>query len=290
VLPHPALPNRNRKVYLLAWLDDYSRMVYGQFYYEEKGPRLEDCLKRAILRYGIPQQIYVDNGAIYSSRHLQRVCAKLTIRLTHSKPYRPQGRGKIEKLFRFVDQSFVPEAQALIDRGDLRTVEQLNELFWAWLDVAYLNRMHGVTKQTPKERFEQDTEPLRRIDPVALQEVFLWEEHRHVDKTHCFSLHGNTYEVDPALARQRVLLRFDPYDLTQIQVWHADRRYADATPFRLRNPRHRGVEPAEVPVVTVGLNYLELAQQEHAAAKQRETGRMSYARFLKEDRRDGRAH
>lgn len=69
-LPHPELPGRSRKVYLLAWIDDYSRNVYGQFYFEEKGPRLEDCLKRAIRRYGIPQQIYVDNGAICASRIL----------------------------------------------------------------------------------------------------------------------------------------------------------------------------------------------------------------------------
>lgn len=290
VLPHPALPNRNRKVYLLAWMDDYSRMVYGQFYYEEKGPRLEDCLKRAVLRYGIPQQIYVDNGAIYSSRHLERVCAKLTIRLTHSKPYRPQGRGKIEKLFRFVDQSFLPEAEELIRKGELRTLEQLNELFWAWLDVVYLNRVHGVTKQTPRERFEQDTEPLRRIDPVALREVFLWEEERTVDKTHCFSLHGNTYEVDPALARRRVLLRFDPYDLTQIQVWHEGKQYPDAVPFRFRKSRHPGVEQPQDAVAVEGLNYLNLARQEHAASKQAEVGRMSYARFVKADRRANDAH
>lgn len=288
-LPHPALPNRSRKVYLLAWIDDYSRMLYGQFYYEEKGPRLEDCLKRAILRYGIPQQIYVDNGAIYSSRHLERVCAKLTIRLTHSKPYRPQGRGKIEKFFRYVDQSFLPEAEALIRKGELRTLEQLNEVFWAWLDVAYLNRVHGVTKQTPRERFELDSEPLRRIDPVALREIFLWEEERTVDKTHCFTLHGNTYEVDPAVTRRRVRLRFDPYDLNQIQVWHEEKRYADAVPFRIRQARHPSVEQPQAPVVE-GLNYLDLARQEHAANKQAEVGRMSYTRFVKTDRRSSNAH
>lgn len=285
-LPHPDLPGRSRKVYLLAWLDDYSRNVYGQFYFEEKGPRLEDCLKRAILRYGIPKQIYVDNGAIYSSKHLERVCAKLTIRLSHSRPYRPMGRGKIEKFFRFVDQSFLPEANALIRSGELRTLDQLNELYWAWLDVAYLNRIHSATKQTPRERFEQDTEPLRRIDPVTLREVFLWEEARTVDKTGCFSLHGNTYEVDAGLARQRVLLRFDPYDLSQIQVWHEEKRHADATPVQLRKHRHKGVEPPSgtTPPAATGLNYLELARQQRAANKQAELGQMTYASLVKPER------
>lgn len=101
----------------------------------------------------------------------------------HSRPYRPQGRGKIEKFFRFVDQSFLPEVQTLTQGGEYLTLDKLNGLFWAWLDVAYLNRAHRATKQTPKERFEQDSEPLRTIDPVALQEAFLWEEERMVDKT-----------------------------------------------------------------------------------------------------------
>lgn len=281
-LPHPTQPDRSRKVYLLAWLDDYSRTVYGQFYFEEKGPRLEDCLKRAILRYGIPKQIYVDNGAIYSSKHLERVCAKLTIRLSHSRPYRPMGRGKIEKYFRFVDQSFLPEAKALIHSGELKTLEQLNELYWAWLDVAYLSRIHSATKQTPRERFEQDTEPLRRIDPVALREVFLWEEERTVDKTGCFSLYGNTYEVETDLSRQRVLLRFDPYDLSQIQVWHQSKRRADAVPVQLRRHRHKGVEStaAVQPPPATGLNYLTLAQQRHTANKHAELGQMTYEHMV----------
>jgi putative transposase len=92
-LPHPTQPGRRRQLHLLAWIDDYSRLVSGQFYWEEQLPRLEDYLKRAILRYGIPQRIYVDNGAIYSSRHLQRICARLRMRLTHSRPYRPRLTG-----------------------------------------------------------------------------------------------------------------------------------------------------------------------------------------------------
>lgn len=289
-LPHPELPGRSRKVYLLAWIDDYSRNLYGQFYFEEKGPRLEDCLKRAILRYGIPQQIYVDNGAIYSSKHLERVCARLSIRLSHSRPYRPMGRGKIEKFFRYVDQSFLPEAEALMRAGELRTLDQLNELFWAWLDVAYLGRIHSATKQTPRDRFEQDTEPLRRIDPIALREVFLWEERRTVDKASCFSLYGNTYEVDASLARQQVCLRFDPYDLSQIQVWYEDQQFADAVPVQLRRHRHKGVEPAEPAPAPTGLNYLTLAKQQHEANKQAELGRMSYANMVAPERGKPRAH
>ncbi|MBM3459301.1 MAG: DDE-type integrase/transposase/recombinase, partial [Armatimonadetes bacterium] len=242
-LPHPGQPGKSRQVYLIAFIDDKSRQVYGQMYLDEKLPRLEDCLKRTILRCGLPRRIYVDNGAIFSTRHLSRICGQLGIRLSHSRPYRPQGRGKVEKFFQYVEKSFRPEARALIDAGSLTTLAQLNEFFWAWLEVAYHNKPHGATKHTPRERFDQDPEPLRRIDPTALREVFLWEEDRTADKTACFSLHSNHYEVEAVLARRKVRVRYDPYDLSQIQVWHEGTRFPDAVPLELRRPRHHAPPP-----------------------------------------------
>lgn len=146
-----------------------------------------------------------------------------------------------------------------------------------------------MTKQTPRERFEQDTEPLRRIDPVALRGALLWEEERSVDKTDCFSLHNNAYEVDSALARRRVVLRYDPYDLGEIQVWYEGKRYADAVPVRLRRQRHKGVEQPEPAPAPTGLNYLTLAKQQHPTNVQTELGWMSFARLVTPDGGDGHA-
>lgn len=131
-------PARKRWPYLVVFLDDYSRVcTHGQFYFEERVPRLEDCLKKAILKFGIPSLTYVDNGAIYSSHHFKRICGRLGTELRHSAPGRPQGRGKQEKFFRFVDLSFVPEAYALIEQGKIQTLTDLNRFFAAWLEIAY---------------------------------------------------------------------------------------------------------------------------------------------------------
>ena len=76
---------------------DYSRaIVHGEFYWDEKLPRLEDALKKAILRHGVPAQFYCNNGSVFSSHHLVRICAKLNIKLSHSRPYKPQGRGNVK--------------------------------------------------------------------------------------------------------------------------------------------------------------------------------------------------
>jgi transposase InsO family protein len=122
-LPDPKAPGKKRKTILLAILDDYSRyVVHAQIYWDEKLPRLEDSLQKAILRHGIPETFYCDNGSAFSAHHLARICGRLGICLTHSKPYRPQGRGKVERLFQFVDASFRPEVQALVDRGEMTTL------------------------------------------------------------------------------------------------------------------------------------------------------------------------
>ena len=89
-LPDPDAPDRRRQVYLLAFLDDYSRLIpHAEFYWQERLPNLEDCLKKAILRCGAPQSLYVDNGSIYVAEQLQRICGELCIEMMHSRPGRP---------------------------------------------------------------------------------------------------------------------------------------------------------------------------------------------------------
>ncbi len=96
-LPHPKLLNKRRLAYLIVFLDDYSRLItHGEFFFEENVLSLEQTLKKAILKHGIPEKLYVDNGAIYASRHLQTICGRLKIHLIHAKPYRPQGKGYVK--------------------------------------------------------------------------------------------------------------------------------------------------------------------------------------------------
>jgi transposase InsO family protein len=228
-LPHPDQPGKKKMAYLVVFMDDYSRyIVGGQFYFEERLPRLEDCFKKALLRHGCPEMIYVDNGAIYSSHHFAKICGRLQTQLKHTRPYRPQGRGKQEKFFRFGDLSFVPEAYDLIEQGKIQTLADLNRFFTAWLEVAYNQKIHNTFKQRPADRYFKCEYPIRRIPPHELAEIFLLEEKRKVDKTGCVSLLGTVYEVEPRLAGETVELRFDPYELSIIQVWKDGVRQKDA--------------------------------------------------------------
>jgi transposase InsO family protein len=284
-LPDPKDPKKRKKAILFAILDDYSRLiVHAQFYWDEKLPRMEDSLKKAILKYGIPIQFYCDNGAAFSSQHLVRICGKLGIQLSHSRPYRPQGRGKIERVFLFIDSSFKPEANEQIEQGRITTLEQLNHALAAWVDGYYHERPHGSTKQPPRLRAAASQRVLRRKTLAELTEIFLWEEARKVDKTGCVSLHGNTYEVDLDLCGQKVQLRYDPFDLALIQVWHESTRFADATVVDLTQSYDRRVQSA-VPVppfeeTADALSFLELAERKRQAVWAEEP--ISYAHERKE--------
>lgn len=200
-------------------------------------------------------------------------CFKKIIILTDNNlrlhPYRPMGRGEVERLFQFVDSSFRPEVQALVDRGELTTLEELNHALRSWLDGYCHQRVHGSTRQTPRERFGASSKPRKRKSLLELNELFLWEEKRTADKTGCIQLAGNTYEVDAELSRKRITLRYDPYNLTSgIQVWLQDKRYADATPVELRRRRKRALEEQ---VQTADpqpeqLSFLDLAEKKRQAA------------------------
>ncbi|MBT9147707.1 MAG: hypothetical protein DDT32_01472 [Syntrophomonadaceae bacterium] len=275
-LPHPVQPGKKKMAYLVVFLDDYSRLVvHGQFYFEERVPRLEDCLKKALLKHGVPSVIFVDNGSIYSSHHFARICARLKTELRHTKPGRPQGRGKQEKFFRFVDISFVPEAYDLIEQGKIQTLDDLNRFFTAWLDVAYHQKVHNTFKQRPLDRYQKCEHPIRHIPPHELAAIFLLEETRKVDKTNCVSLLGTVYELESGFAGQEVQLRFDAYDMSVVQVWKDGKRWEDAQLLKKRSldSEKEPAAPVVTPMPKTGLNYVELAYEKYVTEQKEKAQR-----------------
>jgi putative transposase len=261
-LPDPAAPDRQRQTFLFAFLDDYSRLVpHAQFYWNEQLPRMEDCLKRAILRYGCPLALYVDQGKVYTSKHLDTICATLGMQRILGTPYYPEGRGKIERFFQFVQSDFLPE----LAHSSVTTLHQLNQSLLAWIEVVYHPKLHSETGQAPLERFRQDQAPaIRSVDPQGLRQAFLHRATRRVTKTASFSFRANRYRVPAYLRGQTVNLHYDPFDLTQIEVWFNDAFLQLAQPDRIVTTTHPDVTPDPVPAPAPdsGLDYLALLRAE----------------------------
>jgi putative transposase len=276
-----------RKTYLFAALDDHSRLCVGyRFGFAEDTVRLAAALQPALAARGVPQSVYVDNGSAFVDAWLLRACGKLGIRLVHSTPHRPQGRGKIERFLRGVREQFLVEVgdsttADLAERGltHAAALLQLNALFTAWVESVYHHRVHSETGQTPLARWHEGWQRLGHgpmmASADALTEAFLWSAQRTVTKTATVSLHANTYQVDPALVGRRVELVFSPFDLQRIEVRFRERSYGHAAPFRITrhtHPKARPEIPQPQPAPTTGIAYLHLvadAHQQQIAADER---------------------
>jgi transposase InsO family protein len=216
-LPEQDNPKKKFRTYLLAIIDDATRLVvHAQFYADQKLPILEHGLRKAILRHGAPKSIYVDNGKIFTSTWLQLACAKLNIRHLKARPYNAEAKGKIERFNRTVED-FLAE----LSLQKVQTLEDLNRLFGAWLCEGYNNKPHSALDgKTPADAFASDSAPLRFHNMELLTEAFLHEAERTVDKTGCFNMSGKFYDAGAEWRRKKVTVRFDPFNLEELQLWY----------------------------------------------------------------------
>lgn len=161
-------------VYGFAILDDYSRFCVGFRYFTDA--KLSNgilLLHEAIGKHGVPDKMYTDHGSQFASsgerlNNFELYCAAYGIGITHTKVGRPQGRGKIERYFKTVQNQFITKVRAMIKdtkEGQKYTLEQLNNDLNLYLQNEYNARVHGSTKESPAARFFK--EPLHNLDPLV---------------------------------------------------------------------------------------------------------------------------
>jgi transposase InsO family protein len=212
VMHGPSVPGddrRKRKTYLIAFLDDATRVIpHAAFAFAESTRAFLPVFKQALLRRGLPARLFVDNGANYRSHQFALICAKLGVALIHARPFQPAAKGKIERFFRTCRAQLIAE----LNDQDTASLAALNRRLAVWIEGEYHRQPHrGLDQQTPLERWAQTAEGLRYPDPgMDLDDLFLFEEQRKVQNDRTVSLHGQVYEVDASLIGQRVTLRYDP--------------------------------------------------------------------------------
>lgn len=206
---------------LFALLDDCSRLVpHAQYYDSEKLSSFLDCFRQALARRGFPEKLYTDQGKIFTSHHLQVICANLGVRLCHAKPYAAWSRGKIERWFRTLQEDF----QACLVLDPVHRLTELNERLWRWIEREYHQRPHSALEgQSPAGRFAQRAVNLRTADPQTdWERLFLSRCQRRVRLDATISLEGALWEVPVHLRGRLVELRFDPFAWRRVEIWVQD--------------------------------------------------------------------
>lgn len=223
------LPDGSRKkTYLFLWIDDFSRKIlFGKYYFTEKLPCMQDSFRYMILRYGIPDRLYLDHGAVYISRQFAYVLADLRIKQIHHGPYKAYCKGKIEAKMKIIKNDFQSEAAL----AGFKTIEELNTAFWAWVDVEYNQRVNSSTGQPPDERFITGlAKDHRRIEDIEnFNAMFLWRKYRKITKYGKVKLFSNQYPVQKLPHGKVVQVRFDPFNLDEIYIYDQQNNFLEST-------------------------------------------------------------
>lgn len=271
----PYVPTANggkKRTYMVAFIDDATRLVcHAEFYDNQRLPILEDCFRKAILKYGKPDAVYVDNGKVFVSRWFRIACAKLGIRHLTAKAYSPESKGKIER-FNSTMEEFLQE----LSLEKSKNLEELNRKFKIWLDEGYNNREHSSLKGiTPMEAYTKSLKKVRFATPEECRDAFLWEDTRKVDSTGCFKLNGVEYEAGIEYIGKKIDVRYDPFDTSIIEVWYSGERKKTVSPLKVGEFCGK-VEKISRAVTTTHSRLLRVYEAENAKRQKQRTGALSF--------------
>lgn len=193
------------QTYLSCLIDDATRYIlHAEFYANMEQDIVEDTLRKAIGKYGVPKRLYFDNGSQYRTHWMKRACGLLGIRLLYAKPRNPQGKGKQERWNHTVD-SFLEEISLKLPES----LSDLNSQFQAWLGECYHSKIHSALGTAPEIAFKGDSMPANFPDAALVARAFLHCEQRKADKSGCVSFRGDKYDLGVRFAGTRVDVVYD---------------------------------------------------------------------------------
>lgn len=229
-----------KPTYMVCFIDDCTRFIlHSEFYPTLDQKIVQDCFRKALIKYGAPDSVYFDNGKQYRTNWMQRACGKLGIRLLYCRPYAASSKGKVEKYNQTVD-SFLREAYI----AKPKTLDKLNQLYSVWMEECYLHKKHSALEgKTPYEAFHGDSHELKMLSTQEIADAFLSCEKRKVDKSGCISFEGIKYEVEMGLHMigKTVDVVFDTADISKLTIECSGLAPCSAVPLKIQS--HSGSKP-----------------------------------------------
>jgi transposase InsO family protein len=146
------LKRQNRRVYLVAFMDDHSRFITGYGLYASQSAALVlEVVRAAIGGYGAPQEILTDNGSQYitwrGKSAFSRELEKRGVRQIVASPRRPQTLGKIERFWGTLWRECI-ETAVFLD------IEDARRRIGHYIDYYNFQRPHqGLDGLVPADRF-----------------------------------------------------------------------------------------------------------------------------------------
>lgn len=180
----------NEESCLIAVIDDAtSKVVGGLFSDQETTIDTFTLLFKIFETYGLPSVLYVDRAGVYGGAkrtnfsQLVHALNGLNIEIIYANS--PQGKGRIERLFRTLQDRLIPEMRL----ANIKTKETANDFF----NNVYLPHHHNPKFSVMPSSSEQAWRPIP--NNKKLKEIFTLRAYRKVAPDHTFSFKNKTYLI-----------------------------------------------------------------------------------------------
>jgi len=221
----PYVPDENGKkqrTFLIAIVDDHSRMVVGaRLFFEDDAYNFQKVFKDAVATHGIPNKLYVDHGPSYENSQLNFICGSLGSVLIHAPIRDGAAKAKVERFFGVVKSRWLHG----LDTGQIRSIDEFN------LELAEAVRNHNLTVnsstgQAPMDRFLTTRGMIRIPDSEEwLDECFMNRISRKVKNDATLSLFKTQFDAPMQFIRQTVEVRFLPDRLSEAYIFDNGTRF-----------------------------------------------------------------
>lgn len=210
--PYILIKGQKYKTYIMVFIDDHSRLIVGaRAFFNDNALNMQTLLKEAIKLYGIPKQLYADNGGPYSNKQLSIICARLGVNLKNARAYDPQAKGKVERFNRTLKDTWMNT----FNWNNIKSLDELNKLLDNYINK-YNNTFHRSLNNTPNEVYFKDNSEVRHVDLNKLESYFYHTINRKVSNVGTVKIENNIYEIDYSLVKRTIELTYDPFDLSKV--------------------------------------------------------------------------
>ena len=219
--PYLTIDKKKVLTYLIAIIDDASRMIVGaKFFFNDNSINLQEVLKTSVKTYGIPKKLFVDNGKTYKNDQFNIICASLGLVLIHARPYSGASKGKIERWFHTMKESWMRG----LNWDDIKSIDELNELLQEFVNQ-YNNTIHSSlekeneTEMTPRDRWFKDSGLIVKKDNNLIDISFLHTAYPTVRSDAIAYIKNHEFEVNMKYIKKKITVKYNPHDFTEAWIY-----------------------------------------------------------------------
>jgi transposase-like protein len=222
--PYIKIDGKKIKTYMIALIDDASRMIVGiKLFENDNFVNLMSVIKSAISKYGKPKYFNFDNGKSYKNEQMSLLAARIGSVIRYCEPYSPESKSKIERWFRTCKDHWM----RVIDWNSFKSIEELERSLLEYVNK-YNNSIHSSLGISPSERFFLESDYIKRLTDREIKDSFYLEKECRVSADNVIILEKKQFEVPYIYSKQHIKIRYS-YDLSEVYVVKKDGRLDQIT-------------------------------------------------------------